>query len=290
MTIKKGLTTLGKIAISALLLYFVYTKISFVEVWSHVRHMPIGYFSLAILAFILSQVVSSNRLLGYFHAVDYKLASKDNLALYWIGMFYNFFIPGGIGGDAYKVFHLNKRHGWSAKTLATGVIADRSNGLIAICVWMVLLFPFLGVMPLIWSIPLALVTLVAGVLLAKWISKMVFTSFQRVYYPALLHSIILQGLQLLCVFFIMESLGCTTHRAAYFLLFFASSVLSIFSFSGVGVREFVFSVFAASFLVDPEISVSIGFVFTIITFLTSAPGVILVIWPRWSGQQVIERK
>lgn len=286
MTLKKGLTTLGKIAISVLLLYFVYTKISFVEVWAHVRHMPVGYFSLAIIAFILSQVVSSNRLLGYFHAVDYPLASRDNLALYWIGMFYNFFIPGGIGGDAYKVFHLNKRHGWRAKTLAAGLIADRSNGLIAICVWMVLLFPFLHMIPLYWGIPLALAILALGIFLGQWLSKKIFPSFQSVYYPALFHSMILQGLQLLCVFFIMESLGCTTHRAAYFLLFFASSVLSIFSFSGVGVREFVFSVFAASFLVDPEISVSIGFVFTIITFLTSAPGVILVLWPQLGMEKV----
>lgn len=286
MHIKKGLSTLGKLAISALLLYLVYTKISFVDVWAHVRQMPLGYFSLAVLAFILSQVVSSNRLLGYFHAVNYPLSARHNLALYWIGMFYNFFIPGGIGGDAYKVFHLNKRHGWSAKTLAVGLIADRSNGLIAICIWMVVLFPFLGLMPLYWSIPLAIGVLIAGTLLAQWLSKLLFSAFHPVYYPALFHSIILQGLQLLSVFFIMESLGCTTHRVAYFLLFFASSVLSIFSFSGVGVREFVFSVFAASFLVDPEVSVSIGFVFTIITFLTSAPGIVLVIWPQLAMEKV----
>ena len=44
-------------------------------------------------------------------------------------MFYNFFIPGGIGGEFYKSYLMKKSFGWNLKSLAKILIQDRAIGL-----------------------------------------------------------------------------------------------------------------------------------------------------------------
>ena len=44
-------------------------------------------------------------------------------------MFYNFFIPGGIGGEFYKSYLMKKSYGWNMKSLAKILIQDRAIGL-----------------------------------------------------------------------------------------------------------------------------------------------------------------
>src|SRR5690625_7866997 len=47
-------------------------------------------------------------------------------------MFYNFFIPGGVGGDAYKTYLLSKSFDKSLKRIGKLVFVERFLGLIAI--------------------------------------------------------------------------------------------------------------------------------------------------------------
>jgi hypothetical protein len=39
-----------------------------------------------------------------------KLNPKYNLRLYFLGLFYNVLLPGGIGGDGYKIFMSEAKH------------------------------------------------------------------------------------------------------------------------------------------------------------------------------------
>ena len=45
-----------------------------------------------------------------------------------VGIFYNFFIPGGVGGDAYKGVLMNKKFQWSLKKIYKLLILDRLIG------------------------------------------------------------------------------------------------------------------------------------------------------------------
>lgn len=141
VNLKKLLINFAKIFISIALLYFVFQKIPFREVTVLWAKTNVFYLVISAILFLASQIISTKRLELYFKANDFHLSFRSNVELYFLGMFYNFFIPGGIGGDAYKVYLLNKNFGWSAKKITSSLFNDRLSGLLAICV-LILVFSF----------------------------------------------------------------------------------------------------------------------------------------------------
>lgn len=252
------------------LLFLVFRKTDFSSVRNLIRSADPSFFLPALAAFIASQWVSSFRLLNYFRVYGYHLSSATNHILYIIGMFYNFFIPGGIGGDAYKVYLLNKHLNWDIKKLTLALLNDRISGLIAIFLLLQLLF--LVILPgnLRWLIPFTTVfTLLAALLAVKqW-----FPAFRPVFFRGLAYSLWVQGFQLLCIFFILQSLGESGNIALYFAAFLGSSILSVLSFSGIGVREWLFMKASEVFAFNPQVSVSAALVFSLLTAFVSLAGI-----------------
>ncbi|MEN8125619.1 MAG: lysylphosphatidylglycerol synthase transmembrane domain-containing protein [Bacteroidota bacterium] len=270
---KKLLSTIVKISISVFLLYLVFTKISFGEIWNTIKSVKTHFIVLALLFFILSQWVSAKRLLLFFKEKGFDLSNKSNNILYLIGMFYNFFIPGGIGGDAYKVYVLNKNFKWSLKTLTAAVFVDRFMGLTAIGILIsILSFNLIPSSYLYWLVPIAIIMIIG---ISYFFVKHFFNDFLNIFNKALLFSLLIQLLQVGSVIFIILSLeNSTLNFINYIVIFLISSVLSIFSFSGIGIREYVF--YEASILlnIDSSIAVSIGVLFSIITAMVSLLGII----------------
>ena len=267
---KKTVSTLLKIGVSVLLLYFVFTKISFQEIWATLKKVNLFFILLATLFFILSQWVSAKRLLLFFKAKSFFLSDHSNTVLYLIGMFYNFFIPGGIGGDAYKVFVLNKKFKWSVKQLSAIVFLDRFMGLTAIGILVVLMsFNLLKMYELIWLLPLALLT---GLGAAYFFVRKLFPSFLGIFSKTLIYSLGVQILQVAVLICIIFSLENPSNFLEYVFVFLISSVLSIFSFSGIGVREFVFLEAAQILSIDPSTAVTVGILFSVITAAVSTLG------------------
>ena len=103
------------------------------KLWSNINFI---YLLIASLLFLASQIISTKRLELFFKANNFHLSFYSNLKLYFIGMFYNFFIPGGIGGDAFKVYILNKnfgilvRNGLHCAPCAHQALGTRDRGLV----------------------------------------------------------------------------------------------------------------------------------------------------------------
>jgi uncharacterized membrane protein YbhN (UPF0104 family) len=269
---KKLLSTFIKIAISIFLLYFVFTKISIGEILETIRGVNPYFLILSIICFLLSQWISAKRLLIIFHEVGFNLSKESNSNLYLIGMFYNFFIPGGIGGDAYKVFILNKKFKWEVKTLTSAVFVDRFIGLTAIGILISLLaYNSLPYRSLFWLIPISIVIIIGTSFI---ILKHFLPKFLNVYSRTLIISILVQLLQIASVVFIIMSLDNHGNYINYILIFLISSVLSIFSLSGIGIREYIF--YEASLLleIDSSVAVTIGLIFSIITAMISLFGIV----------------
>ena len=188
-------------------------------------------------------------------------------------MFYNFFIPGGIGGDAYKVYVLNKEFDWKIKPLTSAVFIDRFMGLTAIGI-LICPLSYELLTSQYWLLLISVLILVI-IISSKYVLSKFFPKFQAVFTEALGYSLAIQVLQLICVICIMWSMGQDDNYINYLLVFLISSVLSIFSFSGIGVREFIF--YEASLLleIDSGVAVSIGLMFSLITALTSIFGIVL---------------
>ncbi len=274
---KKLVKTLIKIVISGLLLYFVFTKIEFSSIINLFNNSNVSYIVLAFFFFIVSQIVSSFRLNYIFHKNDFFLSQRSNLKLYFIGMFYNFFIPGGIGGDAYKVYLLNKRFDWKLKTLTKAVLLDRLIGLIAIGTILSIIIGFIFFS--FWKIFIGLLVGILIYFIGKLGLTLLFKKIDHIYLKSFIYSAIIQALQLISIVFIIKSLNQEiVDIVKYLFVFLVSSVLSVISFSGFGAREFVF-LKASEFLdTSQSFSTSIGLSFNLITAIVSLLGFIFILF------------
>lgn len=269
MNWRKAWSSLAKAAVSAVFLYLVIVKIDFRTVWALIGRGNPFYIAAALLVFIWSQWVSSNRLLIYFKANRFHLSPMSNHRLYLVGMFYNFFIPGGIGGDAYKVYVLHKRFDWGVKALGISVLNDRISGFVAIVILIEIL--------LAWAMPgnwLFLVPIGCGttLLVAYMALGRFFPGFKTVFFHGLGYSLVVQMLQLCCVYLILLALLAHGDVPVYLLVFLISAVLSVISFSGIGVREWLFLQAAQLYAFDAETAVSVALLFSFLTALVSLVG------------------
>ncbi len=218
--------------------------------------------------------MSSQRLTGIFHTYGFKISQLSNLKLYFIGMFYNYFIPGGIGGDAYKVYALNKQFNWKLKTLFQTVFIDRLIGLYAI-LFLILMFVFH-----LFNIYLIISIFAAGIIflfLSRHFTIKLFQKFSGVYSKSLWLSFgiqLLQGAAFLCL---VLSLTDEVEYLSYLVVFFISSILSLISFSGVGAREYVFFQSSYYLILDPQIGVAAALAFNVLTALVSFIGVFYIV-------------
>ncbi|PZX46371.1 lysylphosphatidylglycerol synthase transmembrane domain-containing protein [Algoriphagus chordae] len=275
---KKKLTTALKLVLTGLALFLVFRKIDTDQLWQIVQTIHWFWLIPAILLFELSKVFTAFRLNIYFKNIDLHISERLNLKLYLIGMFYNLFLPGGIGGDGYKVYLLNKHYKTPVKPLVQAALLDRLGGLVAIVLLLLLLllpvdleFPFAS------DIPWELLIGVAAVLVLPvfWlIQKLLFKKFLASFWKANGWSLLGQLAQLVCAFFILRSLGITEHILAYQLVFLLSSIVAVLplTIGGVGARELVF-VYAHSYAgIDETTAVTFSLIFFLISAAVSLIG------------------
>lgn len=229
----------------------------------------------AVTAFVICQLVTSVRLLHFFHNIGLPISARSNFRLYLLGMFYNLFLPGGIGGDGYKIIVLKQRYPFTTrKEVFSAVFFDRLSGLWALCLLVAL---FSTVLPRIqqysrWILPAVAVGTVIYYGVLRRFFKKISQHFVRIHLIALGT----QLLQLVTVAFILKALGCSASYWPYFVIFLASSLASLFPFSigGLGAREVVIVWGATTLGLDKDLAVSISLSFYIITMtmaLTAIP-------------------
>lgn len=272
--LRKKLYTVAKIAISAILIYFIFTKVDFHEVLEIVGKTNPFYLVLAILSFIASKVLASVRLNLYFHELGVKLTQKSNLKLYVLGMFYNLFLPGGIGGDAYKGYVIKKEFDVDTKKVVSALVLDRLSGLLLLFIYACILALLLNYSWFItFRIPIAGLGIIS-VLLFWYLNKRFFSFVLPVFWPSFSLSALVQLAQLISVFFILRSLAIESSEIAYLFIFLISSIVSVLplTIGGIGSREVTFFYGAALLVLDENTSISISMVFFLITAVVSLIG------------------
>ena len=224
--------------------------------------------------FILSQFLSSIRLLYIFQKTGIDIKLSTNNKLYLLGMFYNFFLPGGIGGDAYKVILLKKK--FKTKSLIKSIFLDRAIGYGAIFSLLILI---IDEKILFINIFLKIFLFIILVVLGYYISSIIFKS-GNIFFKSFLYSILIQILQVISMLFIIKSFEINTNELFLLSIFLISSILSILSVGGVGIREFIFLNVSSLITIDQENLVLIGLMFTLITAFVSLFGIIYTARPK----------
>ncbi|WP_339866734.1 lysylphosphatidylglycerol synthase transmembrane domain-containing protein [uncultured Algoriphagus sp.] len=277
-SLKKKLSTVLKLVLTGLALFLVFRKIDTDQLWQITKTINWLWLIPAVLTFVLSKLFTAFRLNLYFKNIGVQISEKLNIKLYLIGMFYNLFLPGGIGGDGYKVYLLNKHYQTPVKPLVQASLLDRLGGLVAIVfLLLVLILPVDLTLPFASQVPWEILFGVAALLVFPvfWLmQKLLFKAFLPSFWKANVWSMAGQLAQLICAWFILKSLGVTENFLAYQLVFLLSSIVAVLplTIGGVGARELVF-VYAHTYAgIDEAIAVAFSLIFFLITAAVSLAG------------------
>jgi len=270
--LKRALKLLLKIIITVLCIWYISHKVDLKKMAAILPATKPWWLVLAVLAFMASKLLSSFRINIYFRNIDIRLTEWENIKLYWLGMLYNLFLPGSIGGDAYKVVRLTKEYHVPYKKTAAAVLLDRFSGLLALGL---LLGAFwLIVFNMGFYSGWVIAGMVMGVPAFYCVIKYVFPSFLPGFWSTFGWSMCVQALQVVAMFSILRALNIHDQMNNYILIFLASSVVAVLPFTvgGLGARELVFVWGAQWFLLDNTVSVMASALFYGITVLSSSFG------------------
>lgn len=269
-----------KLTVTGLSLYFVFSKVSLSDLKeAFVDSNPL-FFVLAFSLFAASQYIASTRLNVFFRSIGLHLDHFYNFKLYLLGMFYNLFLPGGVGGDGYKIYFLRKKSTIKGRKLLTAVFFDRLSGVWALGLIIVALIVFIPQIEIPMWMLLSVFTF--GSLLYFFTLKYFFNEYSTYFIKTHFKAIVVQSLQLVAVIFVLYALRFDGKFSPYLLMFLVSSLVAVFPFTvgGLGAREVVFLYGAEYFLLDSRLAVLISLLFYVISALLSLFGTYFIFKPE----------
>jgi len=276
---------------------FLFGKIDLSKTWEAAVNANRWYLSGAVIIFLGSIVLNSHRWQLLASAVGFRRPLRELVQYYYVGMFFNLFLPSTVGGDFSRCYYLSKGTGKYANALYS-VLADRALG-IAVLFLMAslgLIFgPGGGGLP--WQLKAPIFTgtfLVFAVmpfvpLLSRkvlgdknWVSRQFNNSAAAVYWQdkklmlvCLLWSIVLQLVMVGIHIAIGLALGLTNIPLWYYLVFYPSVAVLGFitpSFNGIGIREWAYTYFLTLMGVDRSHALTYALIWLGLTTLMSLMG------------------
>jgi glycosyltransferase 2 family protein len=298
-----------KLIITASLCYWLFSNIEF----QTLRHSleRIGAFWI-VAGVLLHMVVYLLGALRWWQLLTHTHTTTPFLKVfpsYYLGVFFNNFLPTGIGGDAVRILHLRIR-GISTKLLISATFIDRIIGITTVII--------MGLCGLIISKKIeveihsiaVLISLIAIVIIAmaillsergiqfmkamekkyqsnliiKWLFELMvvcysYRSAKIRIFIAFVISAVGQSLIVLVYYIIGSILTIDLPPSAYFIAIpavFLASSLPI-SIGGLGVREGTLVAIMITFGVNPQIAINLSLIYLIVFWLSSLPGSLVML-------------
>jgi len=160
----KRLFNLLKVVVSAgLLIYLLVFQVDLRQLGQVVYQARWGYLVTAMILMIAGTALRALRWRVLLQALDITVPLRRLVHLYFVGAFFNIFLPTGFGGDAVKMVELARSTGRAPEAVGTTLV-DRATGLWVLFVLAVLALPFSSTMlPPGW-VPIIALGAVGGVL------------------------------------------------------------------------------------------------------------------------------
>lgn len=268
-----------KLSVTVAALWYVFSRLQLQQVLETISRSNLLLLAGALALFVLSKMLSSLRLNRYLDSTGIHISECSNMKLYLLGMYYNLFLPGGIGGDGYKIYLLNRKFEVSTGRIFTAVIMDRIIGVVALGFMAVLLFCFIPGMEshaaYIWILaPLS-------ILACYLVFRRFFSYLLPVFWITNIQSLGVQLLQLFAALLILLSLEPDADLLAYLFVFLLSSMVAVLplTIGGIGSREFTFMLGAQWLGLDLNLSIALSLLFYLISAFTSFWGLIYSLGP-----------
>ena len=121
-----------KIAVTVLLMAFLLRRISLAELESLVRGMDRVLLASAVAIFFLSNVAGWLQWHVLLRAGGVTLSRRESFRFYFVGLFFNNFLPANIGGDVVKVLDVTRLGADPYRVIAVTLL-DRLLGVFSLC-------------------------------------------------------------------------------------------------------------------------------------------------------------
>jgi uncharacterized protein (TIRG00374 family) len=274
----KRSTTLIKIAISLVLIAII--LVFFVDirkVFSDLSHARLDYLLAAGLIMIAGTALRAVRWQVLLHPLGIRIPIQRLVYFYFIGAFFNLFLPTGLGGDVVKMAMLGQATKRGPEAVGTTLV-DRASGLWVLFVLSLISLPFsYKLLPSGYSLSVIIAITAAGAVgifvimgtpLLPWLGSKIhlpgqeklerfYHSVSQLGYRALAEACLISLVfdVLLIIFNILLALSLDIHLPLGIFLIFVpltSLALTLPSISGFGARESAYIVLFSSVGVEPS--------------------------------------
>jgi glycosyltransferase 2 family protein len=271
LNVGKHKKTILKVLVSVILYVLLFSRINIQEVIDSIKLLSFVYVPVIIILLVANYVISAVRwkkLLIFENTLS--ITVKYLTKLYFIGAFFNNFMPTSIGGDVYKIYKLGKKISHKANAFIA-TFMERFTGVIALVLisyiglyftwdkWL-LLIPdaYSGSLILDFVKFMVFIGFWIGILVGFYLLKTLSSKFSilaKIYSSlmsyrgkndvllwAFLTSFLVQLLAIFTQFFVFRALGQEL-PVSYSLLVFPIITLASFfipSLNGIGVQDFLY--------------------------------------------------
>jgi len=127
---RQALLNLARLVISAALFWWIVAQAGLADLLEAARRADPGPYALALLIAVVGIPIRAYRWQVLLDAVGARLPFWRTNHLYFVGAFFNAFLPTGFGGDVVRVLEIGE--GASSPQAAGTVLVDRLTGFIAL--------------------------------------------------------------------------------------------------------------------------------------------------------------
>jgi uncharacterized membrane protein YbhN (UPF0104 family) len=292
MNFKKTAKFLFQLVFSAAVLGWLVHKLGGRDLLQTFSRMSLAVLGLGLIAYLAAQSLSAWRWAIIAKVFGFKARLVHYNALYYLGMFYNLFLPTGYGGDVVKAVCQAPDRAPPSKTFAAlSILLDRFTGFATVLAiggiasWG--LKAQLGIYGAVmsWGFLLSMIAAIGGV---AAVSRLKFLPRKLRFIglalrakglqliPAALFSIVIQFLNIFIYWAIFQSLGVrvTLTEICFAYAIVTTATLLPVSIGGLGVRESGWAALMIPFGAAPSAGMSAGLIYFLIQSLASLPGLI----------------
>jgi len=305
--IKKNLNIIVKFFVSIILFYQIFKTINLNQVVNSFSLLNLYFIPLVFFLIILNYLLSSIRwkyLLIHKNSEQIKISYLVNL--YFIGSFFNNFMPTSMGGDVYKVYALGKKISSKSNAFA-GTFMERFTGMIAL-----VLISYIGLVQTLsfWEemftkyitgSEFLMYLFRFGVFFGFWLGtlfaffslkflsnkilffKKIYDSFYvykgqyKVILIALLASLFVQIFSIFSQYFIFSALNVNLQITYALTVFPVITLVGFFvpSLNGLGIQDALYIQFFSIVGVNPEIALTASILYHLLRVFVSLIGGVL---------------
>jgi len=318
--LKKNISKYLRIVISVILLFYLfYYLIDFSSLIKVLGGIKISYLIISIIFFIVSVFSAAYRWKYVISIKNKNISFMASLREYFIGSFFNNFLPGSIGGDLVRIVGAAKEIG-SKEIALSSVFVERVIGLISLLTIGIMGFMFLNISsgPGYLTVSIILLTTLMLILIAvlnkrsnevicdiietyapKKITETILTyikdfsgysaSYVKLFYVFLI-SFAFKIIDGFFVYFVLKSLTIDltyAHAVALFCIINVIKMIPI-SFNGLGLSAISWVFILKSFHIHEDVAASVDFLTVTVSLVVSGYGGILYFYGQKKEKAVTD--